>query len=385
VKVIYGLQLYQGDPAAAAQTVKYIMDRYAPLMDSFAIGQEASAYPTAVEKRLALEQMGTAAENFTYPAYASEWKRFAETIAAVVPDVKFCGPGVHNNAPWSRQFIADFGQSNHVALITAHLYAGGAGDKVPTPEIGREQMLSNRFLQTYEKLHDGFASVAVSNGLPYRLEEANSFYNAGAAGVSDTFAAALWGVDFLHWWAAHGAAGLNFHTGDQVAAGPLLRPARYAVYLSCTNGYLTCPLGYGLKAFNLGARGKILPLTLANPQQINLSAYATRDENGTVYVTVINKEYGVAAKNVNVSLRSMGNGLRGGQVIYLTAPNQDVAAKTGQTLGGAEISCAGEFTGNWQALPPPRAGADCLVEVPAASAAIIKLTLENSFGVNASR
>jgi hypothetical protein len=39
VKVIYCLRLHDGDPEIAAATVKYIMDRYAPLVDSFSIGQ----------------------------------------------------------------------------------------------------------------------------------------------------------------------------------------------------------------------------------------------------------------------------------------------------------------------------------------------------------
>jgi hypothetical protein len=387
VKVIYGLQLHKGDPAVAAQTVKYIMDRYAPLMDAFAIGQEPSAYPvTTTDSRPDHDKMGMGAEHYTYKNYAQEWKRFAETITAAVPEAKFCGPGVHNNAQWNRQFIADFGQSSHVALITTHLYAGGAGDKVPDPEVGRAQMLSDRFTETYQKLYDGFVPMAVSNGLPYRLEEANSFYNAGAAGVSDTFASALWGLDFLYWWAEHGAAGLNIHTGDRVAAGSSLRPANYAVFLSCTNGYKTCPLGYGLKAFNLGAHGKMIPLTISNPQQVNMSAYATLDKNGIVYLTIVNKANGAAAKNLDLNIQSGTADFKAGKVIFLTAPGQDISTKTDQTLGGAEISSGGDFTCNWMSLEPSiriKAANTFRVVIPAASAAVIKLTPERSMQASA--
>ena len=108
-----------------------------------------------------------------------------------VPDVKFSGPGVHNNADWARKFMTDFATSNHVALITEHLYPGGAGGKVPTPEIGRDRMLSAEFTAKYEKLHDGFVPQVISNGLPYRLEEVNNYFNGGATNVSNTFASAL--------------------------------------------------------------------------------------------------------------------------------------------------------------------------------------------------
>ena len=114
--------------------------------------------------------------------------------------------------------MADFGTGHHVALITEHLYPGGAGGKVPTPEIGRDRMLSAEFTAVDQKLLNGFAPQATALGLPFRLEEVNNFYNGGATNVSNTFAAALWGLDFMYWWAEHGAAGINFHTGDQVAA-----------------------------------------------------------------------------------------------------------------------------------------------------------------------
>ena len=72
---------------------------------------------------------------YSYASYRGEWKKFANTIIAAVPDVKFGGPGVHNNSDWVRRFLADFGNSNHVSLVTAHLYPGGAGAKVPTPRL----------------------------------------------------------------------------------------------------------------------------------------------------------------------------------------------------------------------------------------------------------
>ena len=157
VKVIYCLQLHDGDPAVAASTAKYILDHYAPLVDAISIGQEPSAYPVeAVDTRPASERMGGAAEKFPYARYRDEWNRFAEKIVAAAPEIKLAGPGVHNNAEWTRQFIDDFGRGHHVALITEHLYAGGAAGKLPSAQVGRERMLSGEFLGVYAKLYDGF-------------------------------------------------------------------------------------------------------------------------------------------------------------------------------------------------------------------------------------
>src|SRR5437016_14346300 len=125
------------------------MDRYAPLVDCFSIGQEPSAYPknkpgTSAGPTPAPEE-GDTSKKVQYDSYRAEWKKFADAIIAAVPSVKFCGPCVHNNADWAKRFMADFGRGHHVSLIVEHLYAGGSGNKVPTPEIGRQRMLPSDF------------------------------------------------------------------------------------------------------------------------------------------------------------------------------------------------------------------------------------------------
>jgi glycosyl hydrolase family 79 len=376
VKVIYCLRLHNGDPNVDAQTVKYIMDHYAPLVDSFSIGQEPSAYPVNTnDTRSTMERMGTVNEKYTYVAYRQDWKRFADTIIAAVPDVKFCGPSVHNNGEWARRFMEDFGKSNHVTLITEHLYAGGAGNKVPSPEFGRDRMLgdaswgSNNFPKAYQKLYDSFVPMALSNGLPYRLEEVNNYFNGGATNVSNTFASALWGLDFMYWWAEHHAAGLNFHTGDRVAAGYTLLPSKYTAFFSTTNGYMVRPLGYGIKAFDLGAHGKFVPVTLTGADKLNLRAHAVLGSDKNVYLTLINNEHGNSAKDVHVTF---GQSVANAEVVYLTAPNGDVAATSGITLGGAEIATDGSWNGKWSPLEA-RTSIHVSVTVPAAAAVVVKL------------
>jgi hypothetical protein len=378
VKVIYCLQLRNGDPQVASSTVKYILSKYAAQVDSFSIGQEPSAYP--VEKkdtRAQGERMGAANEKFQYADYAAAWEKFADIIIAENPSAKFCGPSVHNNGKWATDFIRDFGKSNHVTLVTEHLYPGGAGGKVPTPEIGINRMLAgenseltNGFPRAYKKLHDSFVPTALASGLPYRMEEVNNYFNGGATNVSNTFASALWGLDFMWWWVAHDCAGLNFHTGDRVAAGYELRPSKYTAFFSTTNGYLIRPLGYGITAFNLGSHGKFLPVKISNPDGLNLSAYAVRDDDKNVYLTIINREHGATARDARIVPDKLNFGKV--EMILLTVPNGDVATTTGETLGGAEIKSDGSWSGTWTTLPTSNLGLFA-VKVPAASAVVLKL------------
>jgi hypothetical protein len=378
VKVLYCLRLHDGDTNVDIQTAKYIMGHYARLMDCFSIGQEPSAYPVENrDTRPNTERMGATNEKYSYASYREDWKQFADALIAAVPEIKFCGPSVHNNGEWARRFMEDFGQSNQVVLITEHLYAGGAGGKVPTPEIGRDRMLANDawgtngFPKAYKKLYDSFAPMALSNGLPYRLEEVNNYFNGGAKNVSDTFAASLWGLDFMYWWAEHQAAGLNFHTGDRVAAGYTLQPSKYTAFFSTTNGYIVRPLGYGIKAFDLGSHGRFVPAAVSASSNLNLSTYTVLGHDKNLYVTLINKEHGENGRAATVTLAA-GTNFTQGEIISLTQSDGDAAATSGITLGGAEIQRDGNWAGTWKTIYADDAGAFS-VTVPAASAMIVRL------------
>jgi len=365
VKVIYCLRLRTGSADQAAKTVKYIMKHYADQLDCFSIGQEPNVYPKTTNS------IGVISPRPDYADFKQKWQSFEKVIIAEVPDVRFCGPSVDDNPHWPQQFIADFGQSNHVVLITTHLYAGRSAYDVPSPEIGRDRMLSDEFVDAYQKLYDGFVPLAQAEDLPYRLEEANNFYNGGATNVSDTFAASLWGLDFMYWWAAHGASGVNFHTGDKVSSNTGLRPSRYTAYVTSTNGFQVRPLGYGIEAFNVGGHGTMLSASVSNPQNLNVDVYSVLGNDQNVYVTIINKEHGSAGRETNVSITA-GEGFNTARIMSLIAPNGDIASKTDITLGNSAIDNDGDWKGSWTDLPSVGAEVFSLKVAPS-SATIIDL------------
>jgi hypothetical protein len=244
------------------------------------------------------------------------------------------------------------------------------------PVAGREKLLKADLPNAYARLYNAFVPAVLANGLPYRLEETNNFYNGGAKDVSDTFASALWGLDYMWWWAAHAAVGLNFHTGDNVAAGDNAAVCRYAVFVTSPAGYAVHPLGYAMKAFDLGSRGRLVPVrTTANEDHLNFTAYSVLAPNGMLYVTLINKEHGVNARSAAVTLAPGGAYARG-EVLFLTAPDGDVAAKSGVLLGGSSIDDAANWRGTWTPLAAPAADGTFMIKVPAAAAVVIKLSAE---------
>jgi hypothetical protein len=369
VKVIFTLRLNHGEPADAAALAKYISQNYPGQLDALAIGNEPNVFST------------------NYETYLAAWKQFAAVISSNVPGVKFCGPGVSpGHEKWSARFAEDLAGGGQIKFISQHDYPGGDARKFATNAAGaRERLLSPALYDNYTKFAANFVPVVQSNGLAYRFEEANSFYDGGAADASDTFASALWALDFDWWWAAHGIRGVNFHTGDKVAARDENKPCRYATFWTAADGYNVHPIGYAEKMFSLGSHGKIVPVKVELTQTIpaqtetnfNLAAYAVLGDDKSLYVTLINKSHGGTAGDLSVLLGVKGvDGYSQGKIIRLTAPNGDVTAKTGVMLGGAEISDDAQWNGRWEAqlVPRQRFQFALEVELPAASAAVVRLT-----------
>jgi hypothetical protein len=103
---------------------------------------------------------------------------------------------------------------------------------------------------------------------------------------------------------------------------------------------------------------------------LNLRAHAVLGAAKNVYLTLINNEHGDSAKDIQVAF---GQNVVNPEMIMLTAPGNDVAATSGVTLGGAEISTDGSWDGKWTPLEA-RTSSKVSVTVPAATAMVVKFT-----------
>ena len=356
-KVIYSLRLLETHPgcnyaATNAAIAKYIWSKYRPWLDCLAIGNEPS--------RRAIYDQDPAIKNFD--SYLGKWRQFASAITSAVPEATFAGPDASSgDVFWTTNFARAEKDAGLVQIVTEHFYPGGGGRDVP-PAKSIEAMLSADWVTRNQRHYDRMAVPVMAEGFRYRFTEANDHFQGGTPAASDTFAGALWALDFLHWWAAHGASGVNFHNTQWVANDVITVDSNHRLTLN--------PKGYGLKAFALGSLGHVESVTILNPQGLNLAAYAVGDA-GKHFVTLINKEHGPGARAASVTLTAPGPA-KGAALMRLAARDGNAAAKTGVTLGGASIGADGPWLGKWEPLAVGQSG-QCAVKVPAVSAAVVRI------------
>jgi hypothetical protein len=220
----------------------------------------------------------------------------------------------------------------------------------------------------YQNFYNGWARNARTNGFAPRLEETNSMYSGGFAGASNSFASALWSLDYLGYFSQNtDLAGLNFHTANRTSAYNPIEPVGIA------SSYTLKGVGYGLLAFEQGSQGRPVPRTLSNPSNVNLTAYATLQADGTQTVRLINKTYGANAIDTTVVVNP-GRTYARAQVMYLRVANNDPAATTGITLGGQAMGTNGVWNGTFTQTLTPTNGRFS-ISVPRTQAAIVRFLL----------
>ena len=161
--------------------------------------------------------------NETY--YVEEWLDKTDLMRKVIeqdcPEVveagklRFYAPsfaGTGNSLNMIRTWNAGLDSRHDIAFIDSHNYIGGATQ----PGVTLQGTLMNHtstVLSVNKHLNESTYLAAAGNRLPYIVGETNSLYNEGAPGLSNSFGAALWGIDFNLYCAATGIARAHMHQG----------------------------------------------------------------------------------------------------------------------------------------------------------------------------
>lgn len=298
---LYGLNLGQGSVENDAREAAAVQRILGPRLLAFQIGNE----PDSFRRRFRPANYGPS-------DFIAEWERFHSAIVKVTPGARFAGADISNKLPYLTAFAEIAPKYPDVILLTSHYYAMGPAS---SPEATIDNLLSPDPKLTTLKRRDlhVIAEAQAAAHLPYRMSEGNSCWDGGKAGVSDTFASALWCADYMLQCAARGWVGVNLHGGGNGYYTPIAGAP--------STGFTRRPEYSGMKFAQRFVGSTVLGVTLtgASPR---VAAFAFESSHGREFV-LINK----TPQDLECELE---DGIVGSLTLKLTAPTID--AKQGVRL-----------------------------------------------------
>ncbi|WP_322400600.1 hypothetical protein [Massilia luteola] len=349
-KVVFGLNLRADSASLAAAYAARVRAALGPRLLALQVGNEANNYFK------------------TYAEYKAAWDR----VAGPADRGDIAGPDSGANTDW----VQAFGREVPGAPLLSRHYYREAAERGSLDDILTHDADFDREIVV-------LAAAARGHRHGFWLTETNSYYRGGRAGVSDAFAAALWGLDFTLSAAYHGAAGVCFQGGPRGSIESSLEghdtrgggAAPGSIDAASSNyspiggdlgaGFAPRPLYYGLLCARLLAGGRFHALdTAALPPDARV--YATAHDDGTRIVAVN------ASRTRARALRFAGLPPRAGvRAAPLSAP--DVAARTALVFGQDDrtLMPGTDWQLRYRALRPVSTHGALDVTLPAGTAILI--------------
>jgi len=320
-----GINVGRWDPALGADQARSMSTLLGDRLRATQCGNEPNSW---VSK-------GFRAPGYGYPQYKPEW----EACAAAVGSNRIAGPDT--SSPTSTApFVASFAQDERDRINTLTIHNYSVGSTATVADLLSPQTRAKQLNSVAPEL-----ASAQTQQVPIRLDETNSAAGGGVAGVSDTYASALWVMDYSLQMAQAGFAGVNLHGGLGVCGAPLYN-GKFQLYTPICAAddasarakvYRAMPEYYGLYLASRMGPGRFRPLTLTTER--NLTAYAVRGDDARTRIALIQKESPDGAP-VRVSLR-VGTGNGTAEVVRLTGAT--LTGVDGVKIQGAAVDARGRL------------------------------------------
>lgn len=344
------------------------------------VGNEPDLYPGRLRP-----------DNYTQSDFFGEWANFITAIRTD-PNIKnttmLMGPSISSNGHFTEQQMWDTGfvdsYSENIAFLTTEHYpdnnCAAIFNNGGTPVNYQAQFPNYLNHQAGLNSISGFvasANFAQSKGKRYLMMETNTASCGGFPGISDSFGAAIWAVDYALTLAFQNFSSANFHVGGQAAFyNPFTPPpTNESSFSSWTVG----PIFYAavVVAEALGTQtSQVLDLG-ANSQSIFTPAYAIYENGAPVRMVLINYITDPSGQSTYTAQISVGN-VTPSQIKVKYLSGYSVSDKynftwAGQSMGGVSES-NGLFTGQENITTIPCNGGTCNVTVPAPAVALVFLS-----------
>jgi hypothetical protein len=323
-QILLTVGLAHYEPTAAAREVAAAHSALGPYLAAVEIGNEPNAYGNHGLRELPWIAQG----------YEEEVSDYREAIGALTPGVQIAGPDVSGSGAFS-----EWGEEEALAqspsLLTGHHYPLGCA-QTPPPSI--EALLSAAIRGRAALSLAAYMSVSQARGIPLRIDETNTVSCGGVAGVSNTFASALWATGYITQAMAAGVAGINLEGNPVNCTGytPLCAPDPVAL----EKGTLRVqPEWYALLLTKSLVGDRPLPVTIAGEGSPDLVAASFSAPDHSLQVVLSNDEpQGTSPLALRLNL---GAGMGEARILRLTALSQ--SATDGVLLGGRPVAADGSW------------------------------------------
>jgi len=320
-KVLYSEGLGHYNAAQVTSDARRVSKALGESLLAFACGNEPDLY----------SGNGLRPPSYTESDYLPQAAACLAAIRAGAPRAPLEGPDTSDRAWLGRYGSAEAGK---IAWLGQHYYPLLCGLGGLTPVAFAKKMLSPAQAALQATFFLGASAAAQVAHAPLLISETNTACNHGAPGVSDSYASALWVVDYLLTGEEHHVEGYNFMGGLSTACQgytPLCQTG--------TNEYAAQPIYYGMLFTHLLGTGHLLQVAVsaARPRD-NVRAFALKPAGGGSIRLIVENLKRFAA---NVTLLPGGNP-REAAVLHLTGPS--LLATSGVRIQGAAVARNGTFT-----------------------------------------
>jgi hypothetical protein len=324
-RVLLSLGLGHFEPEAVASEAAAASAALGESLEAIELGNEPNSY--------ALH--GLRSEPWTAVQYDEQVATYRSAIEAAAPGIALAGPDVSGSSAFEKWGPAEV-VDQRPSLLTGHHYPLGCNE-VPAPTI--TQLLSPQTRKAEAVSLGRYVSISQAGATPFRLDETNTVSCGGVAGISNTFASALWAVGYLSQAMAMGVSGINLEGNPTNCGGytPVCAPTAEAL----SSGALVAePEWYALLLLRAQLGERPIETITGAPGRHNVEVATFLAADGTLHYVIVDDD-GPGARTVALALH-VGKRFHGGSTMSLTAPS--LTSLSGVQLGGEVVAADGSFT-----------------------------------------
>jgi len=264
-RLIYGLNFACGSSARAADEAEAVASVMGVRLMAFVIGNEVDGFG---------EDQFFRPKGYDFNQYFAEYEAWVKAVRGRVPSARFAGPDTDGKVDtWVMEYASR--TRSDAVLLTSHFYGMGPASD---PGMTAERLLRKVNTELDAQIAGVKAASAAAGGTPYRMDEGNSCFGGGRAGVSDAYASALWAADYMLRVACAGFVGVNLHGGGVGVYTPIESSVKAPASPR--------PVYYGMQFAQQFAGWQVAPCTLDT--NANVTAYVGT-KTGQAMLAVVNK------------------------------------------------------------------------------------------------